>query len=64
MAEIFILILGFYFLVGFLFGLWFVSKGAPKIDESAEEASWKLRLLWLPGAIALWPILIRKSISS
>ena len=60
MALIFLLILGVYAAVGLLFGCWFVIKGVGKIDANANNASWFLRLMWLPGALALWPILLRK----
>ncbi|MCB0517778.1 MAG: hypothetical protein R2830_08065 [Saprospiraceae bacterium] len=61
MATIFIVFLGIYFLIGFLFSLWFVQKGAAKMDKLATNANWKLKLLWLPGAAALWPFLLKKS---
>jgi len=64
MATIFVNLLGIYFLIGLLFSLWFVIRGAAKLDENAVEANWKLKLLWLPAAIALWPILLKKTIQA
>ena len=60
MANLFLAFLGIYFLVGLLFGLWFVNKGAGQIDEGAAAAGWGLKLLWLPGSMALWPVLLRR----
>lgn len=52
-----------YLLIGLLFGLWFVFKGVGKVDTATKSASWGLRLLWLPGSMAMWPVLLRKIIS-
>ncbi|MEM1323050.1 MAG: hypothetical protein AAGG75_22485 [Bacteroidota bacterium] len=59
-AQIFLSVLGLYLLMGFLFALWFVNRGASRLDENAASANWKLKALWLPGAMALWPILFNK----
>ena len=50
-------LIGVYFLLGALFGVFFVARGYKSIDPSADEASFGVRLLWLPAAIALWPVL-------
>ena len=47
----------FYLLFGVLFAVVFVWRGAAKIDPAAVEGTWGFRLLILPGAVALWPIL-------
>ncbi|MEM8907368.1 MAG: hypothetical protein AAGD05_05930 [Bacteroidota bacterium] len=56
------LVYGFYgyLLLGLLFGLWFVFRGVQQIDAGMEGAQWNLRLLLLPGSIALWVLLLRK----
>lgn len=46
-----------YVVVGLLFSIAFLLVGYKKIDESAKNAGWLLRLLWLPAAFALWPLL-------
>ena len=46
-----------YVLAGLIFALWFVFRGVHKVDKGMEGASWKMRLLLLPGSIALWPYL-------
>jgi len=50
-----------YLLLGLLFGLWFVFRGASRVDPNMKEAGWILRLLLLPGTIGLWPILYLKT---
>ncbi len=49
-----------YFGIGVLFGIYFFIKGAAKIDSLISESKWTVRLLLVPGAIGLWPILLIK----
>ena len=49
-----------YALVGILFAIAFAWKGAGRIDPSAKDGTWGFRLLIIPGAAALWPILARR----
>lgn len=58
--HIFLSILGLYFGVGFLFGIYFFIKGASKIDSLILDSKWYVKLLLFPGAIATWPFLILK----
>ncbi len=62
--TIFLIILGVYFALGLLFGLYFLFKGAPKIDPLMKETKKKVRLLLFPGVIATWPFLIRRLFKS
>lgn len=48
-----------YFLVGAIFALAFVGSGVKSIDPVAAMAPLRVRLLFAPGAAALWPMLIR-----
>jgi hypothetical protein len=43
--------------VGALFAIPFVLVGAGRIDPTARTGTWGFRLLILPGAVALWPLL-------
>ena len=49
-----------YLAIGILFGLFFAFKGAAQLDEVAREAPFGFRVLILPGAVALWPLLLVK----
>jgi len=53
-----------YFLIGILFGIWFVTKGVHKVDEGMVGVKKRLRLMLLPGAAALWPILLKKYLNA
>ena len=52
--------LAIYAAIGFVFAIAFAWKGAGKIDPAAVEGTWGFRLLIIPGAAALWPILARR----
>jgi predicted transporter len=53
-----------YLITGVAFGVAFVLVGFRKIDPSAENVGFLVRLLWLPGALVLWPYLLPKWIRS
>ena len=49
-----------YALVGVLFAVPFVLKGAARLDPDAVEGTWGFRVLIFPGAAALWPWLLTR----
>ena len=53
---------GIYLLLGLLFSLFFLWKGAAKIDAGAEGGSIGFKLLILPATVVFWPFLLYKSI--
>ena len=52
--------LGVYALVGVVFALAFVTRGAGRIDPVARAGTWGFRLTIFPGVVALWPLLLRR----
>lgn len=46
--------------VGLLFGIAFVTRGVTVVDPVARGSSFAFRALILPGAAALWPMLLSK----
>ena len=62
--NIFLGILGAYFLIGFLFGLYFIFKGATKIDPLMTDTKKRVRFLLFPGVLTTWPFLIGKLFKS
>lgn len=56
-VSIFLILLGIYFLIGFVFAFFFVNKGLQAIDEDAEKTSIYIKLILFPGSIAFWWIL-------
>ena len=53
-----VLALELYALVGAAFAPFFAWRGAARLDPTAHDGTWGFRLLLLPGALALWPILL------
>ena len=57
-AEPLAFVLQLYAAVGALFAVPFAWRGAGALDPAARMGSWGFRLLILPGAAALWPVLL------
>lgn len=55
--EVVLDMLGVYLVIGVVFGVAFAWRGAGRIDPVARHAPIVFRLLVLPGAAALWPVL-------
>ena len=60
LGDVFLLIVGAYALAGALIAIPFVLSGVLKVDAAARRTPWRVRLLWAPGALALWPIVLAK----
>jgi hypothetical protein len=57
-ASIFLMFLGIYLAIGSVIGVAFVLNGIRKIDPVANGAPLRVRILFLPGAISIWPIVL------
>jgi hypothetical protein len=53
-------IINSYFIFGLLFGVYFVIAGCRRIDPTAASAKMLVRLMWLPAAVVLWPLLLKQ----
>ncbi len=62
--QIIVFVFYAYLIIGLAFGLWFIFKGVDKVDEGMQGAKWNLRLLLLPGSIALWFLMLKKYLKS
>ena len=58
LAEVLVDALTAYGLVGLVFAVAFVTMGIQRVDSVAEHAPLGFRLIVLPGAAALWPLLL------
>jgi hypothetical protein len=58
--EMMLLAIAAYLAIGVVFGVAFALVGAGKIDDVARHAPIGFRVLILPGAAALWPMLLKK----
>jgi len=59
-VEVLVSVTGLYLALGAAFAVPFALVGAGKIDPDARGATWGFRLLVMPGAALLWPILARR----
>ncbi len=59
-AEIFVAGVGLYALIGLAVALGFVTIGIPRAMPHAGPVTWGARLLLLPGAAVLWPLVLRR----
>jgi len=60
LANMIVAGLGIYLAIGAVFALGFVFFGAGKIDPAAKTMPIRARLLILPGAMGLWPVMAMK----
>lgn len=61
LVGIFLLVLAGYYGIGLLVALRFVFVIAPRIDPVYQAAPLRVRLLFLPGAVSIWPITLRRA---
>lgn len=59
-ADFTLLVAASYAVLGTVLGVFFVTIGVGKVDQAAIGAPWSFRLLILPGAAALWPLMLLK----
>jgi hypothetical protein len=59
-ADFILLAAATYAAFGMVLGVLFVIAGVGRVDHAAIGAPWSFRLLILPGAAALWPLLLLK----
>ena len=49
---------GVYAAIGVLFGVFYLLRIAPGRDEALGASAVHVRLLLLPGTVAIWPVLL------
>jgi hypothetical protein len=59
-TQIIVFLLELYCTLGIVFALLFVSVGITRIDANAKGSGVVFRLLMMPGAMTLWPLLARR----
>lgn len=53
-------IINSYFIIGLFFGVYFAISGCSRIDSTAASAKVLVRIMWLPAALVLWPLLLKQ----
>jgi hypothetical protein len=62
-AATFLIALGVYLACGLVFAIAFALVGAKRIDPHAAAGTRGFRLLIVPGAMAFWPLLLKRWMS-
>ena len=52
-----------YAAIGLVFALAFVTVGVQRVDPSAKTGTIGFRILILPGAVAFWPLFLKRWLS-
>ncbi len=63
MASWVVAALAIYFAAGVVFAIPFVVRGVNKLDPVARESTWGFRVTIFPGAVAFWPLLLKRWLS-
>ena len=61
LANILALALEIYLLLGAVFAVWFAASGCRRLDPVAASGTWGFRVLIVPGAVLLWPLLLPRA---
>ncbi|MEZ6317834.1 MAG: hypothetical protein R3B49_03625 [Phycisphaerales bacterium] len=59
-VQVGLMVVGAYAAVGVVFAIAFVLVGVKRVDPVAAHAPVRVRVLFLPGAAALWPMMLAK----
>ncbi len=59
-VDFFLIGLAIYLFLGFVFAVFFVLKGAAKLDAGVRAAPWHFKLIIFPGSMLLWIVLLIK----
>ena len=59
-AQIILVLVGLYAVVGVVFAVIFAVRGVRRLDPVARGSHWAFYVFIVPGAAALWPVLMRK----
>lgn len=62
-AEVIVYFVLAYLAIGALVAPWFAVSGITRLDESAKGTSFGFRFLIFWGALAFWPLLLKRVLS-
>ena len=58
--TVLLLVVAVYLICGFIFAIFFVTKGVTVVDEGAHGATIGFRIIIVPGTMVFWPLLLKK----
>jgi len=59
--SVFVWATGAYYTLGILVASRFVFFTAPQIDPAYKSASMRVRVLFFPGAVSIWPLILTRT---
>ena len=59
-AQIILIIVVVYLLLGVLFVIPFLIKGLAKVDEGTHGSTIGFKIIIIPGVVVFWPFLLKK----
>lgn len=59
-ASIVMWIFAGYLAVGLAFAVLFAARWAGRLDPAARRGTWGFRLVIVPGAVLMWPVLVAR----
>lgn len=64
MIDVLLIALGIYLALGLIASVWLLAVGLVRTDPALAVSPWRVRLILLPGCVAFWPLLLRRSLHS
>ncbi|MBS0197348.1 MAG: hypothetical protein JSR77_11375 [Planctomycetes bacterium] len=62
-ATLILAALAAYALAGAAFAIYFFARVLSRLDPAAAHPHWAFRLCIFPGVVALWPLLLRRTLA-
>ena len=63
-VEILVYLFYTYLGLGLIFSIWFVFAGVNRVDTGMQGVKWIMRLMLIPGTMALWPLMLKKYLNA
>jgi len=58
-VDALLIMIAAYAVIGGVLGVWFVTRGVDRVDPVVAGSPRGFRMIILPGAVILWPIVLR-----
>lgn len=59
-AQAVLAVLGVYLAIGVVVGIAFIVRGVDRVDPAMAASPKRVRVVILPGVVALWPVMLAK----
>ncbi len=62
-ATLILIALAVYALAGAVFAIYFFARVLSRFDPAAAHPHWAFRVCIFPGVVAIWPLLLRRTLA-